>query len=168
MSCYYQTDWQEFCTDSKLTGNWLAGKLSADEMDDMLNNMRLAAPEADGVLVQLLTRWAATGRSQTKSSAQPASEPSQGAAVGTRSESPPLPGSPSVLEASERPAKRARWHSPMAPQGSVSEDMVRVFFILAALPTVRPGLFCRLLQAAPLQIRRLLRRRRSMWRRAHT
>ena len=105
---------------------WRAGKLSADQMDDMLNNMRLAAPAADGVLVQLLTRWAAAGRQQTQNSAQPASELTHGAATGKRLDSPPLPGSPSVLEAAERPAKRARRHIPVAPEESVSEEMVCV------------------------------------------
>ena len=40
----------------------LAGKLNTEEMEDMLSNMRLAAPIADEVLVQLLTRWASAGR----------------------------------------------------------------------------------------------------------
>ena len=31
-------------------------------MEDMLSNMRLAAPAADGGLVQLLSRWASAGR----------------------------------------------------------------------------------------------------------
>jgi hypothetical protein len=40
----------------------VAGKLNTEEVEDMLSNMRLAAPAADGVLVQLLTRWASAGR----------------------------------------------------------------------------------------------------------
>ncbi len=99
-------------------------------MDDMLNNMRLAAPAADGILVQLLTRWAAAGRQQTQNSAEQASEPGQGAAAGERSDTPALPGSPSVLEAAERPAKRARRHFCMVPEDSVSDEMVRVWLIV--------------------------------------
>ena len=97
-------------------------------MEDMLNNMRLAAPAADGVLVQLLTRWAAAGRQPRHNNGQPASEPSHGAATGERADSPALPGSPSVLEAAEHPAKRARRHTRVAPEDSVSDEMVRACF----------------------------------------
>lgn len=45
-----------------LTNHNFAGKLSGEEMEDMLKNMRLAAPAGDEVLVQLLTRWASASR----------------------------------------------------------------------------------------------------------
>ena len=47
-----------------LTGNdwWLcSGKLSEEDVREMLANMRLAAPE-DAALVKLLSKWAKRGR----------------------------------------------------------------------------------------------------------
>ncbi|DBB01633.1 hypothetical protein WJX77_010630 [Trebouxia sp. C0004] len=41
---------------------WVAGKLNDEEAAEMLQNMQLAAPEVDSVLVQLLSRWAERGR----------------------------------------------------------------------------------------------------------
>ena len=91
----------------------------------MLHNMKLAAPAADEVLVQLLSRWAAAGRLQAPDAVHH-SQPSSGNCIGRREASPALPGSPSVLEAADRPSKRARLqHSPVL-EDSASEDMVRM------------------------------------------
>ncbi len=91
----------------------------------MLNNMKLAAPAADEVLVQLLTRWAAAGRQKGPHAAQPSPQPLSDDDVAKRADSPALPGSPSVLEAAQRPVKRARLQHSPAPEHSDSEDMVR-------------------------------------------
>ena len=39
-----------------------AGKLSDEAAAEMVQNMHLAAPEVDSILVQLLSRWAQRGR----------------------------------------------------------------------------------------------------------
>ena len=91
-------------------------------MDDMLNNMKLAAPAADEVLVQLLIRWASAGRQQAPDAVRPSSQPARD--DHKRADSPALPGSPSVLEAAERPSKRARLQYSAVSEESVSEDMV--------------------------------------------
>ncbi len=91
----------------------------------MLNNMKLAAPAADEVLVQLLTRWAAAGRQKDPHAVQPTPQPLIDDDVAMRADSPALPGSPSVLETAQRPSKRARLQHSPAPEHSVSEDMVR-------------------------------------------
>ena len=42
--------------------NCIAGQLNDEEAAEMVNNMQLAAPEVDSVLVQLLSEWAERGR----------------------------------------------------------------------------------------------------------
>lgn len=38
-----------------------AGRMTEEEASSMLSNMRLAAPEVDSALVELLSRWALRG-----------------------------------------------------------------------------------------------------------
>ena len=39
----------------------LTGQMTEEEASSMLSNMRLAAPEVDSALVELLSRWALRG-----------------------------------------------------------------------------------------------------------
>ena len=102
----------------------------------MLNNMKLAAPAADEVLVQLLTRWAAAGRLKEAHAARHSSQPPSHDDTVKRADSPTLPGSPSVLEAGQRPSKRARLQHSPAPEHSDSEDMVRSLQCLLRQPVI--------------------------------
>ena len=50
----------------------MAGQISDSQAAELLRNMRLAAPEVDGDLVELLARWTERGRtSSAKASTWP-------------------------------------------------------------------------------------------------